>query len=201
MPKLILYAATPESVPRIRCSPPSWAAQIALLDEAVAHELCWLRFDQEEHRSERMLAVNPAGTVPVLVAGGDVLTDTVGILERIVEESPARRLAMSDPKRLVAAQAVKAAGMQTFRAILRGEAGDLWQPLRTALGAWQALTRTPGDAGFDLAALLVFVYLRTARSLGFVTSDAPELEVLDSMALSRHSVIDSWPATWPPPTR
>jgi glutathione S-transferase len=110
MTKLVLYAARPESVPVIRCSPPSFAALIALLEEGVDHELRWIRFDAGEHKTPEMLRLSPAGTVPILVDGDDVVTDTVEILERIARHSGH----LTDPSAMDDARALKDAGMRAL---------------------------------------------------------------------------------------
>jgi len=200
----ILYAAAPDSVPVIRCSPPSWAAQIALLEEGVAHELRWLRFDRGDHRSESMLRINPAGTVPVLVDGDEVVTDTVALLEHIVRRSPEERLAAkahsAGSGRFTTAAAVKQAGMSAFRRLMTGDASaNAWTPLQAPLDRWaSALDATVEE--FDIADVLVFVYVVTAQSLGLPTSHWPELEAFVARTIARPAVRTSWPSTWPPPS-
>lgn len=191
---ITLYAAVPESVPVIRCSPPSWAAQIALIEEAVPHEVHWLRFDQGEHRSEAMLALSPAGTVPVLVDGACVVTDTIAILEHIVDTSPSRTLAPSSAARIEQARAVKDAGMRAFRSMMQGE-HEAWGPLAEALGRFEA-SSAGAPTAFDYPAVLVVAYVETARSLGFRGGESPAIEALLERARRRPSVIATWPRTW-----
>jgi glutathione S-transferase len=132
MTKLVLYAARPESVPVIRCSPPSFAALIALLEEGVDHELRWIRFDAGEHKTPEMLRLSPAGTVPILVDGDDVVTDTVEILERIARHSGH----LTDPSAMDDARALKDAGMRALVSLMKG-APD-WTSVEPVLDAWQA---------------------------------------------------------------
>src|SRR5262245_17129727 len=126
---LSLYAAVPSSVPVIRCSPPSWAAQIALLEEELAHQVHWLRFDRGEHRTPEMLRHHPGGTVPLLIDGDVVLADTIAILEHIVARSAHQRLALwsESATRRQGALAVKDAGMQAFRFLMKESgAPEIW---------------------------------------------------------------------------
>jgi glutathione S-transferase len=186
---IALYAAVPESVPVMRCSPPSWAAQIALIEEAVPHEVHWLRFDQGEHRSDAMLALSPAGTVPLLVDGVHVVTDTIAILEHIVGASTSRTLAPASAARVEQARAVKDAGMRAFRSMMQG-AREAWDLLADALDRFVA---TPGAAdAFDFPAVLVFAYVETARSLGF-RGTSPAIGALLEHARQRPSVITTRP--------
>jgi glutathione S-transferase len=202
--RLELYAAVPDSVPVIRCSPPSWAAQIALLEEDTPHEIHWLRFDRGEHRSPTMLQISPAGTVPVLVDGEWVLTDTMAILDHIVATSSSKRLAVpgADSASLAAARrgdalAVKDAGMQAFRSLMQGaRGGDIWQPLRAALDRWEERLGGEATAELDVAMLIVFVYAQTARSLGLFTGPWPALEAFTARTRIRPSVASTWPRTW-----
>ena len=197
---IALYAAVPSSVPVIRCSPPSWAAQIALHEEGTAHDIHWLRFDRGEHRSPEMLRLHAGGTVPLLVDEGTVLSDTVAILEYIVARSPHQRLVLgpNSAARLEDAIAVKEAGMKAFRALMKepGNA-EVWPPLLAALTPWEQ--RLGSDAGLDVATLLLFVYAETARSLGFQTSAWPGLDTFLTAMRRRGSVLACWPDTWPRP--
>jgi glutathione S-transferase len=54
-------------------------------------------FPGREHLTEPMLRLNPAGRLPVLVAGDLVLTQTGAILLHLAEADPERRLLPSDP--------------------------------------------------------------------------------------------------------
>jgi glutathione S-transferase len=201
--RLGLYAAVPDSVPVIRCSPPSWAAQIALLEEETHHDIHWLRFDRGEHRSPAMLERSPAGTVPVLLDGELVLTDTMAILDHIVATSSSKRLAVpgADSARSAArsgdALSVKDAGMQAFRHLMQGaRGGDIWQPLGAALDRWEERFDRGAIAELDVATLIVFVYTETARSLGLSTEPWPALEAFTAQTRSRPSVAATWPPTW-----
>ena len=198
MTPLILYAAAPDSVPVIRCSPPSWAAQIALVEEDVPHDLRWLRFDHAEHRSDAMLRINPAGTLPVLTDGNTVITETTDVLEYIVQRSAHHRLAAS-AERLAAAGDVKDAGMAAFRALMKGATGEPpWAAFEQRLDHWTGAVEA-GVSEFDIAELLVFVYVATAQSLGFSTERWPEVEALTDRVARRRAVAVCWPATWASP--
>lgn len=198
MTTLALYAAVADSVPMIRCSPPSWAAQLALLEEGVAHAIHWLRFDRGDHRTPEMLRLHPGGTVPVLVDGDVVLSDTVEILEHIVKRSSEQRLALREDNvaRRHDAMAVKDAGMSAFRSLMKSlGASEIWRPLEAALATWEE--RLARDASLDIATLLVFVYVETACSLGLPTGAWPRLEAFMSAMRQRTSVRTAWPDTWP----
>ena len=191
-----LYAALPESVPVIGCSPPSWAARIALLEEGVEHEVIWLRFDRGEHRSPAMLALHPGGTVPLLVDGDRVLTDTLDILRHVVDHSEAKRLAVDDPDRLDDGRRIKEAGMAVLRALMRDEADtSVWAPLREALDRWERRFESQPEQAqrLDIASVLLFVYAATAQSLGLRLQPWPGVEDFVAAAAARPSVLSSGP--------
>lgn len=204
MKPLVLYAARPDSVPVIRCSPPSLAAQIALIELDVPHEIRLLCFDRQEHKSESMLALSPAGTLPVLVDGRDVLTVTAAILKRIELGSRHRE---SCAEAFETALALKDAGMRTLVALMKSGPGpasiEAWRALDEPLARWEARLEVESDRRwcdrFDIASALAWAYLATVRSLGFQLDAWPNAEAFWLSACNRASVRDAWPSTWSDP--
>jgi len=71
---------------------------LALMEKGVAfnsHYLDLLKFDQ--HRPE-YLAVNPQGTIPAMVHGDRVLTESTAIMEYVDEAFPGPKLMPGDPR-------------------------------------------------------------------------------------------------------
>src|ERR1700745_419448 len=71
---------------------------LALMEKGVAfnsHYLDLLRFDQ--HRPE-YLAVNPQGTIPAMVHGDRVLTESTAMMEYVDEAFPGPKLMPADPR-------------------------------------------------------------------------------------------------------
>jgi len=71
---------------------------LALMEKGVAfesHYLDLLKFDQ--HQPD-YLAINPQGTIPAMVHGERVLTESTAIMEYVNEEFPGPRLMPEDPR-------------------------------------------------------------------------------------------------------
>ncbi|MEM7488178.1 MAG: glutathione S-transferase family protein [Pseudomonadota bacterium] len=73
------------------------AAQAALAEARMAHDLVWLDFAAGAQRSAAHLALNAKGRVPVLETPRGPLTETVAILEWIAATHPAAALMPADP--------------------------------------------------------------------------------------------------------
>ncbi|MEM7151452.1 MAG: glutathione S-transferase family protein [Myxococcota bacterium] len=72
-------------------SPYAWRAMLALELKGLTYGSHLLEFSKKEHRSEKMLALNPRGKVPVLVHGETVMYESVAImayLDRAFSEPP-----------------------------------------------------------------------------------------------------------------
>lgn len=63
-----------------------------LIELGVPHELHLFDLDRREHRTPEYLKLNPAGTVPTLVQGGLVLTETAAIAMHLADLHPERAL-------------------------------------------------------------------------------------------------------------
>lgn len=63
-----------------------------LIELGVPHELRLYDLDRREHRTPEYLKLNPAGTVPTLVQGGLVLTETGAIAMHLADLHPEREL-------------------------------------------------------------------------------------------------------------
>lgn len=76
----------------------SWRVRWALALKGVAYESVWLDIAEGEHR-EVLPAINPLCTVPTLeLDDGDILTESVAILEWLDETVRERPLLPSDPR-------------------------------------------------------------------------------------------------------
>jgi glutathione S-transferase len=64
-----------------------------LIELGLPHELHLFDIDRGEHRTPEYLKLNPAGTVPTLVQGGLVLTETAAIAMHLGDLHPERGLA------------------------------------------------------------------------------------------------------------
>ena len=64
-----------------------------LIELGVEHELHQLDFDRLEQKSPEYLALNPAGRVPTLVIGGQVLTESAAIAMHLADLHPQAGLA------------------------------------------------------------------------------------------------------------
>jgi maleylacetoacetate isomerase len=74
----------------------SWRVRWALAIKEIAYDSVWLDIAAGEH-FERLASINPLCTVPVLeLDDGDVLTESVAILEWLEETRRARRLLPDD---------------------------------------------------------------------------------------------------------
>lgn len=63
------------------------AAQIALAETGLPHEVRWISFPDAQHRKPDYLALNAKGRVPALVCEHGTLTETPAILEYIADTS------------------------------------------------------------------------------------------------------------------
>ena len=61
-------------------SPYAWRAMIALELKGLTYGSHLLEFSKKEHRSEKMLALNPRGKVPVLKHGDTVVYESVAVM-------------------------------------------------------------------------------------------------------------------------
>lgn len=76
----------------------SWRVRWALAIKEIAYDSVWLDIAAGEHL-ERLSSINPLCTVPVLeLDDGDVLTESVAILEWLEETRRARPLLPADPR-------------------------------------------------------------------------------------------------------
>ncbi len=212
---IVLYAPDAASVARIGCSPPSWMVELALLEKGVEFEPRRLSFAAGEHKTPAMLALNPRGTIPVLVDGPLVLTEALAMLEYVEELDPARPLLPAE--RVARAQAreclwrageLKRVGMLLLAAMMRATdeelATDGLAPLKAPVRqqlAWvdEALGATAylaGDA-LTLADLVVFVYVAAFRHLGWpLDLETPHIDAWFGRLRTRPSVVLSWPSTF-----
>lgn len=205
-----LYAADYSSVPRIGCSPPSWMIHLALAEKRVEHEVRWLDFSKGEHKTKAMLALNPRGTVPVLVDDDAVLTDSIAALEylewrypepELLPEGAAARARALD--RLHESVALKRAGMLFFGWLMRAPERELAQrdthaaELVRELERWEVHYEAGWAAGDELtlADLPVLSYVATAFQVGVDAAPFQRLQAFVDRMHERPAARDTWP-TW-----
>ncbi|MCA9712708.1 MAG: glutathione S-transferase N-terminal domain-containing protein, partial [Myxococcales bacterium] len=125
---LVLYVADPRSVRVIDGSPPSWMVEMALREKGLGYERRALAFDRGEHRRPEILALNPRGTIPILVDEGRPVSETFAILDYLERTRPAQALLPPAEQRAALARALtrlhqtaelKAAGMALFAYLMR----------------------------------------------------------------------------------
>jgi len=215
MPELTLYSPRYDSVRVIQCSPPAWACAIVLADKGLAHRVKRLSFEDGEHKTPEMLALNPRGTTPVLTDGDRVVHETVAILQYLEDAYPDAPLMPTDLDgralaltRLHEASGVKDAGMALFRYMMRNPEGDrspgqmasLLADLKAELNHWERYySASEWSAGEELTLgdILVLVYVATAVQLELGVLDGlPRLQDAYEAFRYRRSVSNSWPQTW-----
>ncbi len=73
-------------------SPSAWRVLLGLAFKGLDYELRSLKLSENEHKSEAYLAIHPRGTVPALVADGQVVRDSIAILAWLDRAYPQRPL-------------------------------------------------------------------------------------------------------------
>jgi len=190
---LVLYIAAPESVRLIDVSPPSWIVEMVLVHKGLTYERNALAFDRGEHRRPEVLALNPRGTIPILVDDGCPVSETFAILEYLELTRPTPPLLPSADRPAALARALtrlhetgelKTAGMALFAYLMRTPEEQVEPPtlarLRDAFVAElqrmeTALGEAPYLAGVEptLADLVAHAYVATAVYLGLDPSFVP----------------------------
>ena len=183
---LTLYVAKPSSVRFIGASPPSWMCALLLELKQLEHTIVELDFAAGEHRSPELIALNPRGTIPVLVdyeRGRVPVHETFAILEYIEWREPghlpldayARARALT---RFHESSELKAAGMRALAYLMRTPEAERdpdqlradSEALTHELDRWQGyLDGGPsylGGAEPNLADVAIYPYLATLRQLG-----------------------------------
>lgn len=191
---LELYIAAPDSVRLIDVSPPSWVVEMVLLHKGLRYERHALAFDRGEHKRPEVLALNPRGTIPILVDDGHPVSETFAILEYLeltrptppllpVHEPPALAVALT---RLHQTGELKAAGMALFAYLMRTPEAEVDPPTLTTrrdafVAELQRMDAALGDAPYlagsepTLADLVAHAYVATAVYLGLDPSSAPRV--------------------------
>ena len=75
----------------------AFRVRIALNLKGLKYEPATLKLSAGQHRSESYLGVNPAGLVPVLEDGGNVIYQSLAIIEYLEEKYPQPPLLPHDP--------------------------------------------------------------------------------------------------------
>jgi len=213
-PMFELYMPTYESVPVIRCSPPSWMIHMALVEKGLDHQCHQLDFAKGEHQTDVIKALNPRGTIPILKHRDAVVFETLAILEYIEFACPVPSLLPHDLvaratalTRLHESGMLKDCGMTLFAWLMRtpldahtaDEMDQRLAPFLNELARWNVYLEHSGGMGvageLSLADLAVFSYLETARWLG-VTFEGTSLGHFMDWMRARPSVQTTWPDAW-----
>lgn len=102
----------------------------------------------KEHKSPNMLAMNPAGTLPVLQDGDLILTDSVAILRHLVAQAPGWRSAGDDDWLPFATKLNDTLGLARLHDIL-GYPGDIEVLRADGVTALRQLEEHLGEQRFD----------------------------------------------------
>ena len=199
----------------IRCSPPSWMAQLALAEKGVHAEYVVLDFNKGEHKTPEMLARNPRGTIPVLEHDGACVHETLAILQYIDQQLPGPPITPEAHRArtltwLHETAYVKNRGMDLFAYLMRhppdgrdpSEVTRMTQAFAGELTIWDGRLPEPGSAPDEplstlgLAGLCLFTYAETARWLGFAFDALPRLAHFCATMAKRASARASWPQAW-----
>ena len=192
---LSLYVAAESSVRVIDVSPPSWMVEMALVHKGLPYERHALAFDRGEHRRPEVLALNPRGTIPILVDDGHPVSETFAILDYLERTRPSPALLPHADQPAALARALtrlhqtselKAAGMALFAQLMRTPIdeldAELLAGLRERLGTElrrmdDALGDDPYLAGPEptLADLAAHAYVATAAYLGLELGPTPRV--------------------------
>lgn len=79
-------------------SPFAWTVLLALEAKGLSYESKLLQMSQGEHKTPEFLAINPRGKVPVLVDGGQVISESLAILTWLDAKYPEPSLFGTSPE-------------------------------------------------------------------------------------------------------
>ncbi len=212
---LELYIAAPSSVRVIDVSPPSWIVEMVLWEKRLAYQSHALAFDRGEHRRPDVLALNPRGTIPILVDDGRPFSETFAILDYLERTRPTPPLFPSadDPAalgraltRLHETSNLKAAGMGLFAYLMRTPAEQLeTERLGSLRDAFCTELERMEDALADgflagavptLADLAAHAYVATAVYLGLRLDAYPRVAEHHARLATRPAVADTRSTAW-----
>lgn len=213
---LALYVADPRSVRVIDVSPPSWMVEMVLHEKGLAYERHALAFDRGEHRRPEILALNPRGTIPILVDDGHPVSETFAILDYLERTRPTPALLPAADQAPALARALtrlhqtadlKAAGMALFAYRMRTPPDQVdpavLDPLHDRFVAElghmdQALADGPFLAGdtLTLADLVAHAYVATAVYLGLTLDPLPRVAAHHERLAARPAVAHTRSEVW-----
>jgi glutathione S-transferase len=109
----------------------SWSLRpwIAMKTVGIAFEERLISLSEPDFK-QRVLAVSPAGKVPVLIDGDAHVWETVAILEHLAERFPAARLWPADAAARAHARSIAAEMHAGFMALRRECPMNMWRPPR-----------------------------------------------------------------------
>ncbi len=209
------------STPKVHCfsgSPFVWRALLTLDEKGIEHERNWVPRMSGEHKTEKMLALNPRGRFPILEWGDVVLYESAAIVRFLDLEVPDPPLL---PKETAARAAtlVRSAEVDTyllsavFPTLEMGMMRPADDPIPDAqreanrrawdeLDAWErrlAEEDTEYVAGdsFTMADVLLFPLIAfSVRCKLALAERAPALHAWYERIAERPSVTSSWPPHW-----
>jgi len=183
----------------------SYRTRLALNWKGVPYEYVGVNLVEGEQHSDAYKAKNPQGLVPALEVDGEILTQSVAILEWIEETFPDRPLLPSDPIKRAKVRAFAAAigcdihPLQNLRILKKArelagddpEAGPAWARHWISLG-FEALEKLAqqgdGQNGFlfgdrpTLAEIYLLPQMFNARRFGVDLTPYPRLVAADEAA-------------------
>ncbi|MEM9459955.1 MAG: glutathione S-transferase family protein [Myxococcota bacterium] len=213
---LALYIAAPSSVRVIDVSPPSWMVEMILHEKGVSYERHALAFDRGEHRRPEILALNPRGTIPILVSQGQPVSETFAILDYLERTQPAPALLPAPDRPAALARALtrlhetanlKNAGMALFAYLMRTpkdavDPATLSEHRNGLLGELRRMDDALADgaylAGDDptLADFAAHAYVATARYLGLDLSALPRVAAHHERMAARPAIAETRSEAW-----
>ena len=117
-------------------SPFGWKVQLALAHKRVAHEATMLSVERKEMRGAAFLALNPRGTVPLLVDQEFILSESEAIVAYVEDAYPD-----SGPSLWPAAIRERA----NARRMAAEASAYVYPPVRALMNAWLQRTDEPAD--------------------------------------------------------
>lgn len=196
-------------------SPPAWRARLCLEEKKVPYRSMCLSFAKQEHKTAQILSLNPRGMVPILVDGGTVLYESLGIIQYIDSEVESVVTLKPTNKRLRARALVRMNEANNVSAVvgevvyyLRRTAPsdineDYLEVKKEAMYKEIALWEGYLDAGdflagdeVSIADISFFPTLAYTVRLGLSVSRFPRLNGYYQRMLQRPAVQASWPPHW-----
>jgi glutathione S-transferase len=167
----------------------SMAPHIALREVGAAFDAHPVSFARKDTKTPAFLAMNPAGSVPVLLIDGRVLTEVAGILTFLARRFPeAGLMPVDDPEadaRVVSWMSFVASSIHPARRQGEAHARSVWAVAEARLGGadWAVGGR------YSIADIHLFrLYWRFRRGLAAPPAEYPGLEAHHARMMARPAV-------------